>query len=283
VLHKIFQTALQSSNNGNMQTYSIIVTRDAEIKKKLALIHDNIKMETAPVILTFVCDWTRMSQWCKMRGAFKDGDECYNNLNAYLSGAFDAMVTAQAVASSAEACGLGICFLGSTIWEPKRLHELLEIPSGAHVVTSLMLGYPTENPSARARLDFQKIVHTEKYKRLSDHEVEAMYESREVEGWYRYKKLYGDSWIQKLKSHDCQNLAQVYTTLKYSGQDYRRWSQIQLESMRQQGFGRNDPLPKDAKPCAVCQKWSHCVDPQRFSGAGFSHTYVGECKAPMKS
>jgi len=63
----------------------------------------------------------------------------YSNFNAYLTGALDAMVAAQSIALAAEASGLGICFLGSAIWEPQKLHQYFKIPKRAHVVTSMML------------------------------------------------------------------------------------------------------------------------------------------------
>ena len=121
------------------------------------------------------------------------------------------MVTAQSVALCAEACGLGICFLGSTIWEPQRLHELLQVPPGAHVVTSIMLGHPAcgVEVQKKARLPFGRFVHRGVFSELPDAGVRALYQAREREGWDRYKALYGPAWVQKLESHRLANLPQV--------------------------------------------------------------------------
>ena len=129
-----------------MQTYSVIITRDLAAKRELALIHDNSGIVDAPVLLTFVADWSRMVRWCQLRGAAPG----YGNLNAYLTGAYDAMVTAQSIALAAEASGLGICFLGSTMWETGRLNEFFALPQGVHVVTTMMMGHPAEAPALRA-------------------------------------------------------------------------------------------------------------------------------------
>mmetsp|Transcript_23678 Transcript_23678/g.73768 ORF Transcript_23678/g.73768 Transcript_23678/m.73768 type:complete len:331 (+) Transcript_23678:31-1023(+) len=265
LLDELLHTAMRSSNNGNMQTYSVIVTRDAAALERLALIHDNAKIATCGALVTFASDWSRHSRWCALSG----GDPAaYDNLNAFLTGALDAMVTAQSFALAAEAAGLGICFLGSTIWEPDRLNAAFELPRGVHVVTSVMVGWPAEGPALRARLPHAAHVHEERYAPLSDAAVAAHYTAREAEGWARYKQLYGPAWSAKLESHGLRNLGQVYTTLKYSGQDFRLFSRRLLASIARQGFGRNAPTTADSAPCAVCGKWSHCLDPERLQDSG---------------
>jgi len=259
LLQDIIQLAMQSSNNGNMQTYSIIITRDAHAKQKLALIHDNSAIAQAAVLLTFVADWSRMVRWCQLR----DASPGYSNFNAFWTGSNDAMVTAQSVAFAAEAAGLGICYLGSTIWETRRLNEFFELPKHAHVVTSVMIGHPAETPKLRARLPMYGLTHQERYQPLSDSQVLESYKDRETEGWHRYMELYGPVWVQKLAIHKVENLAQVYTCLKYSSQDYRLWSRRQLDSLRKQGFMENEKERGDGR-CGICGKWSHCLDPARF-------------------
>lgn len=262
LLERTLETAMRSSNNGNMQTYSVIVTTDQQALDRLALIHDNGNVSRAPVLLTFVVDWTKMVRWCELRGGMPE----YNNFNAFWTGANDAMVTAQSVALAAEAHGLGICFLGSTIWETRRLNAFFDLPQGVHVVTSLMMGYPDEAPSLRARLPAKGHIHYERYQPATDEAVLKHYASREHEGWNRYIKLYGPSWQQKLETHRLENLAQVYTCLKYSGQDFRLWSRRQLDSLEGQGFMDNAAREEDVA-CAVCKKMSHCLDPDRFKYA----------------
>lgn len=222
----------------------------------------------APILLTFVADWSKMVRWCELRGAAPQ----YDNFNAFWTGANDAMVTAQSVALAAEASGLGICFLGSTIWETQRLNSFFHLPRGTHVVTTLMMGYPDEAPALRARLAVDEHVHFERFRESTDEAVLKHYASRETEGWNRYIALYGPAWQEKLESHKLENLAQVYTCLKYSGQDFRIWSRRQLESIEQQGFMDNAARNEDV-PCPACNKKSHCLDPDRFKNATTSHQY----------
>lgn len=56
-----------------MQTWSVIVTKDQEQKKRLYKFHSEQSMILeAPVTLTFCADFYRMRKWLKLRDA-KDG------------------------------------------------------------------------------------------------------------------------------------------------------------------------------------------------------------------
>ena len=81
MLDTLFEAAAQASNTGNMQTYSVVVTRNADIKKQLAPAHFNQAMvEQAPVVLTFCADFRRFSLWCEQRDA-KPG---YGNFESFI-------------------------------------------------------------------------------------------------------------------------------------------------------------------------------------------------------
>ena len=70
LLNDLLETSFRASTVGNMQVYSVIVTRDAERKAKLAPAHFNQPMvRTAPVVLTFCIDLRRFSKWCEQRKA----------------------------------------------------------------------------------------------------------------------------------------------------------------------------------------------------------------------
>ncbi len=77
-------------------------------------------------------------------------------------------------------------------------------------------------------------------------------------------RLYGPAWNEKLETHKMENLAQVYTCLKYSGSDFRLFSRRFQESLEEQGFGNNKEMEADAAGCEFCGKMSHCLDPDRF-------------------
>ena len=113
LLRQLLDTAMRSSTNGNMQTYSAVISRDPETLRELALIHDNRGIAEAAAVVTFCADWSRMARWVSLRG----GDTgAYDNFKAFLTAALDCMVLAQSFVLAAEVTGLGCCFLGSTIF-----------------------------------------------------------------------------------------------------------------------------------------------------------------------
>lgn len=60
LLNELLEVATRASNTGNMQLYSVVVTRDPANKEKLAPAHFNQPMITgAPVVLTFCADANR--------------------------------------------------------------------------------------------------------------------------------------------------------------------------------------------------------------------------------
>ena len=87
LLNDLLEEAFRASTMGNMQLYSVVVTRDKQMKEKLAPAHFNQPMVTgAPVVLTFCADFNRFSKWCRARKAepgydnpisfFECGDRC---------------------------------------------------------------------------------------------------------------------------------------------------------------------------------------------------------------
>jgi FMN reductase (NADPH) len=65
-----------------------------------------------------------MTRWTKLRGA----DPGYDNLKAWITGQQDAVIAAQNAAVACEVLGLGICYMGTTLWAMDKISEDLELP-----------------------------------------------------------------------------------------------------------------------------------------------------------
>ena len=66
LLDELLETAARAQTMGNLQLYSVVVTRDEAMKERLAPAHFNQPMvKGAPVVLTFCADFNRTSQWCR--------------------------------------------------------------------------------------------------------------------------------------------------------------------------------------------------------------------------
>ncbi len=228
---KILHAAVRASSSGNMQTYSIIVTRDEKRKAKLWEMHYKQDMILqAPMLLTFVVDWNRMNHWCRV----SDAEPGFDNFLSYLVGFADAIIAAQNAALAAEDMGYGICYMGTTLGAAPRIAEFLDLPPSTFPATTLVVGVPDEDPDLRARLPIESIVHDETYQHFDDKRVAATYQARETEGWNRYMS-YPDM-AKVITESDVRNLAEIYTKLKYTKSDNEEVSEELRQLMVEPGF-----------------------------------------------
>ena len=76
LLSELLEVAARASNTGNMQLYSVVVTRDQAKKTALSPAHFNQPMvTTAPVVLTFCADANRFVKWAEQRKALRVGHD----------------------------------------------------------------------------------------------------------------------------------------------------------------------------------------------------------------
>lgn len=225
----ILKAAIRTSTTGNMQVYSIIITRDPDMKARLAPAHFNQKMVTeAPVLLTFCADFNRFSKWCR----YSDAVPGYNNFLSFMTAAIDALIAAQTACVAAEKLGMGICYLGTTTYTADRIIEILELPRGVVPVTAITLGWPDEEPEQADRLPVEAVVHYEKYKD---------YDEAAIRRFYMEKENRADS-LKFIAENGKQSLAQVFTDVRYKKADNEHFSRVLLTVLRKQGFmDENDP------------------------------------------
>ncbi len=125
LLGEMLEAAAHAPTNGNMQLYSVIITRDAERKRLLSPTHFNQPASVgADVLVTFCADFNRFVKWCYARDA-KPG---YDNFQSFMSAVFDTVILAQQFCTIAEQEGLGTCYLGTTAYNAPQIAEILELP-----------------------------------------------------------------------------------------------------------------------------------------------------------
>jgi nitroreductase len=223
LLHEILKAGCRSSTTGNMQLYSIIITRDEKMKKELASLHFNQKMVTeAPVLLTFCADFNRFNEWCKLRNA----EPGYNNFLSFISAAIDAIIIAQTTSIAAESYGLGICYLGTTTYTANKIIEVLKLPKGVIPMTTITVGWPAEIPEQVDRLPLEAIIHNEHYKDYNEESLNLFYGGKERRA---------DS-KQFVRENNKETLAQVFTEVRYKKADNVYFSNVLLQVLRDQGF-----------------------------------------------
>ncbi len=230
-LNRILSAALRTSSSGNMQAYSVIVTTDEKIRQSLLPAHFDQSMVTeAPVLVTFCADFHRMRRWLNLREA----PENFDNFMSFMIAAIDATLAAQTAAIAAEAEGLGICFMGTTLASCDQIAEILKCPNHVVPVVGFSMGYPDETPADRDRLPIEAIVHRNVYRSETDEDILDTYRDREKVGWKRYND--SPELRESIRESGVQNLAQVYTRLKYTRESHIGYSKTVLECLRDRGF-----------------------------------------------
>ena len=125
LLDQLLQDAARTQTMGNLQLYSVIVTRSAEGKAALAPSHFNQPMvKNAPVVLTICADFRRTTTWALCRKATPG----YDNLLSFMNATTDALLNTQTFCNLAEEAGLGLCFLGTTIYQPIPIIRSPQLP-----------------------------------------------------------------------------------------------------------------------------------------------------------
>ena len=223
LLDSLLAKAARTQTMGNMQLYSVVVTRSADIKAKLAPAHFNQPMVTdASVVLTVCADFNRATQWCKQRNAHPG----YDNLLSFMNAATDALLYTQTFCNLAEDEGLGLCYLGTTLYMPAAIIDILHLPKLVMPVATITLGWPDENPPLTDRLPMQSFVHEETY---------HAYTPQDIDRYYAAKEALAENKAFVEENH-LDNLAQVYTDVRYTKKDNEAMSKGFAEALAKQGF-----------------------------------------------
>ena len=223
VLKQILEAGTRASTTGNMQVYSIVVSKKNIIREKLWEAHFKQKMVLeAPVVLTFCADFNRFNKWCHLRKAVPG----YDNFLSFITAAIDAILAAQNVAIAAEANGMGICYLGTTTYNADSIIKILQLPKFVVPITTLVMGHPNEAPGLTDRLPLEAVVHNDVY---------CDYGTAEIDNFYREKENL-EFTKELLKINNKETLAQIFTDLRYTKKNNETFSKSFLEVIRNQGF-----------------------------------------------
>ena len=185
--------------------------------------HFNQPMVTnAPVVLTFCADFHRTSVWCKERKAVPG----YDNFLSFVNASIDTLLLAQTFCTLAEEKGLGICYLGTTVYNPDRIVDVLRLPRLVMPVATVTVGYPDENPAQPDRLPLEAVVHQESYHDYTRADIDRLYA-------YKESLPENDFFVKENKK---ETLAQVFAEIRYTRKDNEAMSETFLRTLKKQGF-----------------------------------------------
>lgn len=223
LLNDILEAAAHAPTNGNMQLYSVIITRDSSRKMLLAGTHFCQPASTgANVLLTFCADFNRFVKWCEVSNA-KPG---YDNFQSFMSAVFDTVILAQQVCTIAEMEGLGTCYLGTTTYNAPQIAEILELPERVVPIITVALGYPTEEAPKSDRIPADGFIHEEVYKDYTTESIKEIYaEKEQLEESRKF-----------VEENNKETLAQVFTDVRYPKSNNEIFSKIYKDFITKQGF-----------------------------------------------
>lgn len=223
LLRECLEAATRASTCGNMQLYSLVVTRDRTLREQLAPCHFNQPMVVeAPCVVTVCVDVHRFSMWCSQREAAP----AYDNFVWFLNGATDALLAAQNFCIQAEIHGLGICYLGTTLYTAGEIARILTLPQGVIPLTTIVVGYPDDSPELTDRLPLEAVVHYEKYTDYTAAEIDELWAEKEA----------SEQTTRLLEENGLPNLAQIFTLRRYVREDNLAISRSYFTLLKERGF-----------------------------------------------
>lgn len=171
----IIEAALQAPTAGNQVLYAILDIEDPATKAELArLCDDQPFIKEAALVLVFLADCRRWLDCYRAAGAPARNPGPGDLLLACQ----DAVIAAQNCVVAAESLGIGSCYIGDILERKEEVSALLGLDEYAPPITMLVFGWPTEQQKRRekpARVDSRFIVHKDRYRRLSEAELRAMF------------------------------------------------------------------------------------------------------------
>ncbi|MDE7346034.1 MAG: nitroreductase family protein [Muribaculaceae bacterium] len=223
LLDNILERAMRAPTCGNMQLYSVVVTRAPHQLERLAKEHFNQPAAIgADVILTICADFNRFTEWCEASGA-KPG---FDNFHSFMMALTDAIIFTQQIVTIAEMEGLGTCYLGTVNYNARQISELLELPDLVVPVASISLGYPASFTAQCERLPLAAIKHDETYRKDSREDVIKLFKAKDE---------FSDN-RKFVEENDKESLAQVFTDIRYPESVNTTVSESFISLLKNKGF-----------------------------------------------
>lgn len=179
----IIHGAMRAPTAGNMMMYSIIQVSDQKLKNKLVKTCDNQPLiAKAPLVLLFLAD---MQRWWDYFKVSKVEEKCRDIGREFQTpqesdlfiACCDTLIAAQNSVITAEALGIGSCYIGD-IMENYEIHrEMFNLPQWTFPITLLCYGRPKGDKNKiplTTRFPKKCILFENQYSRLSENDFKDM-------------------------------------------------------------------------------------------------------------
>ncbi|PHO08193.1 nitroreductase [Thermoanaerobacterium thermosaccharolyticum] len=172
VLDDILDVGLNAASGGNTQPCTIIKIRDKDKKSKLKDLLGQNFIEKCDIVLVFLLDFYKQKRWCELNSAPYGRNRSFLEFIISLE---DVMCVAQSIECACTLKGIGSVYLGTPNLRYEEIKELLELPKLTIPILAMCLGNIKGKLNTRKKLHKEAVIFEEKYKKLSDDEIERYY------------------------------------------------------------------------------------------------------------
>lgn len=198
VMNSVLRAAFRAPTSSNIQAYSVVVVRDPEARRRLAEIAGNQRhIVDCPVYLAFCADLTRIEHAMARSGHSLDD----NNLEMGLVSSIDAALVGMSAYLAADSVGLKGVMIGAMRNDPEAVADVLGLPPRVYCVFGMCLGYADAAPPQKPRMNFEAMVHRERYDTAKMAQFVERYDS-ELAAHYRNagRLTNDDSWTREVST-----------------------------------------------------------------------------------
>jgi nitroreductase len=196
VVDAVLRAALRAPTSSNIQACTVIVVRDTETRRALSVpCGDQQHIVDCPVFLAFCADLTRIEHALGRNGH----DLADNNLEIGLVSSIDAALVGMSAYLAADSLGLKGVMIGAVRNDPQAVARLLGLPPRVYCVFGMCLGYADAVPPQKPRMEFDLVVHRERYHEAGREQSLARYDAA-LAAHYRGngRETADDSWTHEV-------------------------------------------------------------------------------------
>ncbi|WP_203623915.1 MULTISPECIES: nitroreductase family protein [unclassified Lacticaseibacillus] len=157
--------AQATASSNFLQQVTLIKVTDPQKRQRIADLTNCPFVAGEGLLYVFVLDQYRNIETAHLT---EEQAAHFTGWAGFFGGVADAELAAQNVLAEAERNGLGGCFLGSVLNDPRQMLALLALPRFTFPVLGLMVGVPAEAPQQKPRLPHAAVVGENAYPAAQD-------------------------------------------------------------------------------------------------------------------
>lgn len=182
VVTTLLEVARHTATSSFQQQCTIIRVLDPQVREQIHLASGQPYVGgSAGELFVFVADQHR-NAWLRERAGADLAP--LETANLFLTAVEDVLLAAQNMVVAAESLGLGTCYLGSILGEPRRVISALRLPLRTFPVLGLLVGHPAQAPQLKPRLPLAVTTGVDAYPSPQEHAEQIAAYDEQVQGYY---------------------------------------------------------------------------------------------------